>query len=70
MNPANPTNDIIKIITPDKIIKKEIFKTDGALLREVTDDSDTIDIADLPTGLYILRVSTPRSIVSYKVIRQ
>ncbi|UTA66151.1 YCF48-related protein [Emticicia sp. 21SJ11W-3] len=66
----NPTNDFIKIITPDKIIKKEIFKTDGALLRQITNDSDTIDIADLPTGLYILRVSTPRSVVSNKVIRQ
>ncbi|WP_259015683.1 T9SS type A sorting domain-containing protein [Emticicia fluvialis] len=66
----NPTNGLVKIVTPDKIIKKEIFKTDGALLRQITNDSDTIDISDLPTGLYILRVSTPRSIVSYKVIRQ
>ena len=66
----NPANRMVRIVTPDKIIKKEILKTDGALLKTIADDADTIDITDFPTGLYILRVSTPRSVVSYKVVKQ
>jgi hypothetical protein len=66
----NPTSDILNISNPigEKI---EIFDISGKLVRTipVQNETQSINIHDLPIGAYIVRMQEKALRVSYKIIK-
>lgn len=65
----NPSSGIINITTNEKIIKYEVLKIDGTLLKELPPDTEKINISDLQSGIYILRVYLKMQAKSFKIIK-
>ena len=64
----NPTNAILNISGNETIRKIEIYSIQGKQVFETTSQLETIDISHLSKGLYILKIQTPKTIVSKKII--
>jgi hypothetical protein len=67
----NPTNSLIHIKSPNSpIIKIEIFNSLGQSIKRIRNNFDTINISDLPNGLYILKLATEFGMVNKKIIKE
>jgi len=68
----NPANEIVTITAADQVLGASIFGITGNLIKQVTGQSNTtlsLDISDLPTGVYFLNVNLPSGLVSKKVVK-
>lgn len=65
----NPVKDILHIETPEhKPVKSEIFNLYGSLI--ISQNSKTIDLNMLASGMYILSVKTDSYTITKKIIKQ
>ena len=65
----NPTDGTLTIDLPDAE-KLEVLDSTGRLLLH-SDASHTLDLRDLETGTYLLRITTRQgNVVSHKVVKQ
>ena len=67
----NPTDGRVTVACGEPMELLEVYDTKGALLRRATPASDraTLDLAALPAGTYLLRVTTPQAVASRKLVR-
>ena len=63
----NPTTGIIKV-SGDQITGIEVMNHTGALIGQAT--SQTIDLTDQPDGIYYLRITTEKGVVTKKVVKK
>ena len=69
----NPTSDIIRIDTNGEPMDMvSIYSMDGQLLRQLNNvtSSETINIKDLPTGIYVFEIRIGEERVSRKVVKK
>jgi len=68
----NPVTDVFSIKTKgdDKIEKIKIFDTSGKLVKNIIFNNDKINIADLPSGLYFLKIKTNKGDFFTKIIKK
>jgi hypothetical protein len=67
----NPTNSIIHLKSQNNpIIKIEIFNSLGQPIKRISNNFDTINTADLPNGLYIIKLETEFGMVNKKFIKE
>lgn len=64
----NPTNGIVKIASDD-VTRIDVYNVNGQLVKSVSKYS-VIDISNLPSGVYTLRVVTVQSTFVCRVIKQ
>lgn len=68
----NPTNHILSMNCDEVITKIEIITFDGNIIRELflNNLNPVLDISDLNTGIYLLKVFTGKNIYIRKLIKQ
>jgi hypothetical protein len=65
----NPATDFLHLEIDAKDAKVSIMSLDGREVLFVTRQTDTIDISTLVNGLYVVRVITPSTVTTYKIIK-
>ena len=67
----NPTKSNIYLSPSNKtIIKIEIFNSLGQNVKRITHKFGTINISDLPNGLYIIKIYSEYGVVNKKIIKE
>ncbi len=70
----NPSSNILNITGYGKIINIDFYTSNGRLLKSLSNSSNTVDISDLPSGIYFLKLydDTNRNKIQklFKVVKQ
>lgn len=66
----NPVKDILQFKTIEKVLKIEIYDTTGRILSSNSVNENKVDLTELKTGNYILKVYTKNSISNTKIIKE
>ena len=67
----NPTSSLIHLKSQNSpIIKIEIFNSLGQSIKRIRNNFETLDISDLPNGIYILKFDTELGMVNKKIIKE
>lgn len=66
----NPTSDIIKIDSENKIKSVEVYDASGKLVLSTTSDFPEINIQHLQEGNYVVNVKTTTATLSKKIIKK
>jgi len=66
----NPTSDIINLVIPnsEEIISMTLYDISGKQM-DVTATENSLDVSNLPNGLYILKITSEEGVVSHKIIK-
>lgn len=64
----NPTMDVFKITSNEKIISVKIVNALGEQI--IQKSNSIIDISNHPTGFYLIRIETEKGIVTKKIVKQ
>jgi hypothetical protein len=65
----NPVKDYLRIESKQPTIKIEIFSVVGALLKS-EENSDQIDMRDLSSGMYVVKLYSHKGSISKRIIKQ
>jgi len=65
----NPTNGLPKIDTESDIYAISVFSINGELLQTVNGNQPVIDISNLETGIYFVKVTSSHGILVQKIIK-
>jgi hypothetical protein len=65
----NPVKDYLRIKSKQPTIKIEIFSVVGALLKS-EENSDQIDMRDLSSGMYVVKLYSHKGSISKRIIKQ
>ena len=65
----NPATDYI-VIEGTEVLKAQIYSLAGACVKSVEAGVQTIDVADLASGMYLVQISTPEGVQSVKFIKK
>ncbi|RTL14020.1 MAG: T9SS type A sorting domain-containing protein [Flavobacteriaceae bacterium] len=66
----NPVNDILKFECKEKILKIEVYDYEGRILSSNSISENKINLSDLKTGNYILKLYTEKGIMNTKIIKE
>ena len=67
----NPMKDLLHVIC-DNMQQHDIFSIDGKLIRssQTNSDEDIIDFSGLESGIYILRITSDKGVVTRRIIKE
>jgi len=67
----NPTSDTINLVFPnsEEIIGMALYDISGKQM-DVKSTTNTIDVSNLPNGLYILKINSEEGIASRKIVKK
>ncbi|MGB0369057.1 MAG: T9SS type A sorting domain-containing protein, partial [Flavobacteriales bacterium] len=66
----NPTSDVLRIENLEaKISNVSVFNTTGQLVKEFTNVSTSVDVSDLPSGVYKIMVATEKGLYSNSFVK-
>ena len=66
----NPTRGLLKIDTESDIYAISVFSINGELLQTVNGNQPVIDISNLETGIYFVKVTSSHGILVQKIIKR
>lgn len=68
----NPTNDLLEINAATEINEVSLYSLSGNLIltKKIVGKSQTLQLADLNKGIYILQVQTAEGITTKKIVKQ
>ncbi len=68
----NPTNNVLNITTPNGNYTINIFNLQGQIVQKIKSvtGSKTIDLSNLSTGIYILKLTSQKASKTFKVIKK
>jgi hypothetical protein len=67
----NPTKDVLNITGDVSILKSiEVYSILGKRLIEVKENFNEINISNLQSGMYLLRVNTDEASVTYRIVKE
>lgn len=68
----NPVKDVLFIQSQEVVSNVSIFKTDGIIVKSLPTSNDKLDInvADLPTGVYIIKLDRADGVGVYRFIKE
>jgi hypothetical protein len=65
----NPASEVINFNTDAQIYTAQIYSTDGKMVKSVNHNYlESIDVTDLCTGMYVIRLKTNEGIVRQKIL--
>lgn len=65
----NPTSDIINVKSPSTITSAELYDLKGGLVRRFEETKPSYNIADLPKGVYLIKVKTKTTELTKKIVK-
>ncbi|MFR9165707.1 MAG: leucine-rich repeat protein [Dysgonomonas sp.] len=66
----NPASDVLNIECPDNILNIEIYNSSGSLVSKINTGNSAINISELPTGLYIIKISTESKTYMERIMKK
>ncbi len=68
----NPTNNVLNITTPNSNYTIKLFNLQGQIVQKIKSvtGSKTIDLSNLSTGIYILKLTSQKASKTFKVIKK
>jgi hypothetical protein len=66
----NPMSGVLNLSSVFPILKVEIYDMTGRLISLKTAPEDTINVSDLKSGNYILKIYTEKGITNTKIIKE
>ena len=67
----NPVSDQLYISSEDqKVENVAVYNLSGTLVKNVSNEVDSIDVSNLATGSYLIRVTTDQGITTKKIIKK
>ena len=66
----NPVKDILNFKTDYNILKVEIYDIAGRIVSSNSVSENKIDLSELKTGNYILKLYTEKGIINTKIIKE
>lgn len=66
----NPTSGLVSIKGVDAIDFVEVMDITGKLVKTIKDNSTQIDMRDLQSGVYFMRISTTKGFATKKIVKQ
>ena len=66
----NPTTDFIFLETEENIQRVEILNLEGQLVRAIEGTEDVVSVSNLSNGIYFLRCTTDKGIVTKKFVKE
>ncbi|QSS96879.1 T9SS type A sorting domain-containing protein [Psychroflexus sp. ALD_RP9] len=66
----NPTTHNINVKSNERIESLKIYALNGTVLRETKSNTDFMNVSDLPTGIYIMKIKTSSGTAVKKFIKQ
>lgn len=65
----NPVKDYLFIETSEKIKEIKIFDMTGSLVKEIQFPENSLNVSNLPKGIYIIEISIPKGKQKFKLIK-
>jgi hypothetical protein len=65
----NPVNDMFTISTQEKINEIQIFEVTGKQVLQIKNPTMTIDVSQLKSSIYILKIITDNRVSTKKLIK-
>ncbi len=65
----NPTKGLLKIDTKIDIIEKSVFDINGELVQSSNDNQQVIDLSNLATGIYFIKITSSHGISVQKIVK-
>ncbi len=66
----NPVDDILQINANSAMKSVKIFNVSGQVVKEITDNFNQINVTDLSSGLYIVKVGLESGTISRKMLKK
>lgn len=66
----NPVKDILQFNTIEKVLKIEVYDITGRILSSNSVDENKVDLSELKTGNYTIKVYTENGITNTKIIKE
>ncbi len=68
----NPTNNVLNITTPNRNYTIKLFNLQGQIVQKIkfVTGSKTLDLSNLSTGIYILKLTSQKTSKTFKVIKK
>jgi Secretion system C-terminal sorting domain len=66
----NPVTDILNIETDAKIVSVSVFDAKGSLVKTISNAGKTVNVSELSTGNYLIKVKTDKSEFTKKIIKK
>jgi beta-glucanase (GH16 family) len=66
----NPATDVVNLETSQAIDRVDVFALSGQLLVSETEETNSLDISTVKTGIYILKVYSSGIIINRKLVVQ
>lgn len=66
----NPTTSTLNISTDEDIKKVQVQSIDGKVIKSYNYSIKSINVQDLPTGIYLIQIETSRGIETLKFVKQ
>lgn len=66
----NPTSGLVSIQGVDAIESVEVMDITGKLVKTIKDSSSQIDMRELQSGVYFMRISTTKGFATKKIVKQ
>ena len=66
----NPVKDMLHV-TCDNLQQYEVFSLDGKLVKsmQTRNDEDVIDLSNLGSGIYLIRITTDKGVATRRIIK-
>lgn len=65
----NPASEIVTIVTSNTIDRVEVFDIQGKQVKALK-QTNTIDVSDLNSGMYIVRIKTDNSTITKRLVKK
>jgi len=66
----NPTENILNVITTEMIEEAMIYNINGALMKSISGNIRSINVADLAQGMYILKLQSEKGVAQSRFIKK
>lgn len=66
----NPVTDILNIETEAKIVSVSVFDAKGSLVKTISSPDKKVNVSELTTGNYLIKVKTDKSEFTKKIIKK
>jgi hypothetical protein len=66
----NPANDYLYIQTNDNVKQLDVYNIQGQLIRTEQTNTSSVDINNLASGMYILRITSDKGVSTHKFVKK